>query len=284
MEEAEDRCRSAEIVIVNKFPINELTLRFMPLVKYIVVSATGYNNIDLDAVKKRNIPVSNVRDYSTESVAQHVFAAVFAILNKAEYYNKSVKSGVWAKKEDFCFYDHTITELSGKTIGIMGFGNIGSRVGDIAHAFGMKVLATTRNISKNKPDFVSFVTVENLLTHSDIVSLHIPLSIETESIINELTLNMMKANAILINTARGALVDENALLNALENGTIGGAALDVLRVEPPDASHPLIHHPRCLVTPHIAWASMESRQILLNGIKENILHFKQGNIINPIYT
>ncbi len=279
----EQRCSHAEIVIVNKFPINAETLSFMPFVRYIVVSATGYNNIDLNAVRARNIQVSNVKAYSTESVAQHVFASILAFFNRIEYYNNQVKEGRWASNQDFCFYDSPIIELKSQTIGIYGFGQIGERVGEIASAFGMKVLAYTRNRAKQKPEYVRFVDEVVLFKESDVLTLHCPLSESTSGLINSGNLAFMKKNAIIVNTGRGGLVNEHDLLEALENKIVSGAILDVLNTEPPQNDLPLTKHPRCFVTPHIAWASQAARIKLVHGIAENISAYLSGRIINSIF-
>lgn len=282
MSEVADRAKDADIIIVNKFLINEETLAHMPNVKYIVVAATGYNNIDLDAVKSRKIIVSNVRGYSTESVTQHVFASILAIMNKAAYYDDQVKAGRWAKSPDFCFYDHPIQDIAGLTMGILGYGTIGKRVGEVAAAFGMNVIAHTRSTKQKKSEYLKFVDIETLWKRSDILSLHCPLTESTKEIVNKTNLKKMKSTAILINTGRGALINENDLFYALDHGVIRGAALDVLTKEPPHFSNPLINHARCLVTPHIAWASQNARKTLINGIAQNIQAYLDGDAINIV--
>lgn len=277
-----ERCVNAEIVIVNKFPVNEMTLTCMPDVKYIVVAATGYNNIDIESVKKRNIQVSNVKGYSSESVTQHIFASILTLLNKIEYYDHQVKNGRWSASLDFCFYDHSILELSGKTMGIFGYGNIGSRVGKVAHAFGMKIIATVTNKNKEKPDYVTFVDEEAIFRDSDFLSLHCPLTDATSGIINKSNLLRMKNNAILINTARGKLIEERDLFYALDHGLIAGAILDVLTHEPPSITNPLLNHSRSLITPHIAWAGQQSRKKLIEGIASNISAYCSGQWLNRI--
>ena len=243
--ELAERAAEAEILIVNKFVIDEAALVLMPKVKYIVVAATGYNNIDVAATSKRNISVSNVRAYSTESVTQHVFALLLAIQNKVEYYDAQVKSGRWAQSADFCFYDHPIFEIAGMTLGLLGYGTIGKRVAQVAAAFGMSVIATTRNMTQEKPDYLQFVDLDTLLTTSDVLSLHCPLTEETREVIQKKNLQKMKSSAILINTGRGALIRENDLFYALDHGLIRGAALDVLTQE---------HHTfpiHCSITPGV---------------------------------
>lgn len=278
-----NRCEEAEIVIVNKFPVNEITLAKMPNLKFIVVAATGYNNISIDVVKNRNIPVSNVKGYSAESVTQHVFASIFALLNKLDYYNHEVRNGRWSACPDFCFFDHSITEIAGKVMGIFGYGSIGKRVAEVAFAFGMNVFVTARTPIKNKPDYINEVDKETLFKESDFLSLHCPLTNDTKEMINKDNLNKMKKQAILINTARGALINENDLLYALENGIISAAIIDVMNVEPPIQTNPLLTHPKCMVTPHLAWASQASRIRLMQGVADNIAAYLNGKIVNCIY-
>ncbi|MBK9257258.1 MAG: D-2-hydroxyacid dehydrogenase [Saprospiraceae bacterium] len=278
----QSRMKNVEVAIVNKFPVNEKTLNLMPDLKYIVVAATGYNNIDIETVKRKNIPVSNVKGYSTEGVAQHVFASIMTLFNRIAYYDEKVKYGEWSTCPDFCFYHHSIQELSGLTMGIIGYGDIGSRVGGIAHAFGMKVLASTRNQDKPKPDFIKFSDQNIIFKNADIITLHVPLSEETKEIINRNSLSTMKKNAILVNTARGPLINESDLLDALNEKTISGAVLDVLSKEPPENDNPLLKHPTVLITPHIAWAGLQSRQRLLNGLIENISQYQKGEILNRV--
>jgi glycerate dehydrogenase len=277
------RAKDAEILIVNKFVVNHSVLDQMPFLKYIVVAATGYNNIDVDAVKSRGIKVSNVRGYSSESVTQHVFASIFAIRNKLEYYDSQVKAGRWSKCKDFCFYDHSIEEISGQTMGIYGYGTIGQRVGKVANAFGMKVLVKSGKNDNGRYDCVQFVSEEELFTTSDIISLHCPLNDTTAGIINRQNLEKMKKNTLIINTGRGGLIIDDDLVFALDHEIIAGAALDVLVSEPPALTNALIHHPKCLITPHIAWTGKTSRQSLINGIAANIAAFLEGRWENNIY-
>lgn len=278
-----ERCENAEVIIVNKFPVNETTLNCMPEVKYIVVAATGYNNIDVDVVKRKGIQVSNVSGYSSESVTQHIFASILTFLNKVDYYDQQVKNGRWSSCPDFCFYDHPILELSGKTMGIFGYGNIGSRVGEVAHAFGMKIIAKVNKKDKEKPDYVTFVDEDTIFKDSDFLSLHCPLSESTSGIIHKTNLQKMKNTAILINTARGKLIEERDLFYALDHGVIAGAILDVLTAEPPHITNPLLNHSKCLITPHIAWAGQNSRRKLIEGIANNISTYCNNLWINRIY-
>ncbi len=283
MEQLKDRASAAEIIIVNKFPVNKVSLTLMPNVKFICVAATGFNNVEIAAVAERGIEVSNVKGYSKDSVAQHVFACILAITNRPEYYSHQVAQGRWSSSPDFCFYDHTIGELAGKTMGIYGYGTIGRKVGEIAHSFGMEVISKGRDLKLEKPDYVRFVDQETLISSSDIISLHCPLTNETHGIINFENLQKMKSTAIVINTGRGGLVIENDLKEALDQGLIGGAILDVLQEEPPITGNPLIGHPKCMITPHQAWASKESRQRLLDGVAQNIKCYLNGQWINRVY-
>jgi len=273
--------KEADIIITNKVVIDQVVLNKLPNLKYICVAATGYNNIDLGAARAMGIPVSNVKGYSTTGVVQHVFALLMAILNKVEPYNKAVQAGRWQSSSDFTFYDHSISELSGKTFGIFGFGTIGASVAKVAVAFGMKVLATRRSYAENTED-ITFVDKEDLFTKSDIISLHAPLNEETEGVVNSKLLTLMKRSAILINTARGPLVNEKDLATALKEGVIKAAGLDVLSQEPPTDGNPLIGIDNCIITPHQAWASIESRHRLLSGLVDNISSYQSGEILNRV--
>lgn len=277
-----ERCQGAEIVISNKVVLNEDILKSLPDLKYIVVAATGYNNIDTQAAAELKIPVSNVSGYSTEGVVQHTFALLFAILNKVADYNNKVQQGRWVKAPDFCFYDHTISEVAGKTMGIYGYGTIGKRIAQVATTLGMKVKAYTRSPEKEIRPAVSLVSEEELFTTSDIISIHAPLNGSTKGLINKHVLSKMKSTSILINTARGPIVNEADLADALKDKIIAAAALDTLSVEPQEENHVLLGIPNCIITPHIAWASLESRMRLLDGICENIISFQKEKVINQV--
>jgi glycerate dehydrogenase len=282
-EQAAERAGDAEIIIVNKFPVNETTLSAMPSVKYICVAATGYNNIDIPAVRSRGIQVSNVRDYSTDSVAQHVFASILAWYNRIERYDSLVKAGQWSAQDDFCFYTETIFPLRGKTLGIAGYGAIGKKVAGIGLAFGMDIIVCNR--SQIAPEAgIRQVSKEECLRQSDILTLHMPLTEDTRHWIDKKALHLMKQGSLLINTARGPLVSLDDLLAVLNTGVIGGAILDVLDAEPPKDPHPVIFHERCIVTPHIAWAGLEARQKLLEGIRANISAYLNGQWIHPVFS
>jgi glycerate dehydrogenase len=279
--DAMSRVQHADILIVNKFKINADVLMQAPGLKYITVAATGYNNVDLSSTKEKNILVSNVKGYSTSSVAQHLFAALLAVQNRSEYYFNEVNNERWNLSLDFCFYDHSVEEIYGKTMGIAGYGAIGQSVAAIAAAFGMEVLVLEhKNINtKEKYKIVNF---EYLMEHSDVLTLHLPLNEKTRSIISAENLYKMKKNAILINTGRGPLINEEELAQHLKENPEFKAILDVLIEEPPSRGNLLIGLPNCHITPHIAWASRQARQRLIHGLAHNIRSFQQGMPVNLV--
>lgn len=277
--QVKERIKDADIVITNKNQLNAENLAGSK-VKYIGLFATGYNNIDTVYAKANNITVCNAPGYSTEAVAQHTMAFILAILDRVGEYNETVKNGDWIKSRTFSYFPLPLSELSHKTIGIVGYGSIGRRVGDIAKAFNMKVLVTNR--SKVNDDTVTQVPFEELLKNSDIVTLHCPLNKDSENIMNEDAFNKMKDGAIFINTARGGMVDESALRKALESGKLLGAGIDVLRQEPMDKDCPLYNAPNCYITPHIAWAGKETRLRLLDIVYDNIKAFLNGTPQNTV--
>ena len=262
--------------MANKALITEEILQHLPQLKYIGVVATGYNNIDIEAARKRNIIVTNVKAYGPASVAQHTFALILAFTNRIETHSQSVHAGDWSHSPDFCYWKSPLTELQDKTLGLIGLGDIGSQVAKIATAMGMKVIAYRKNPSLTKQGDITMVSLEELFKISDVVSLHCPLTEETKGIINKNTLSTMKSNAILINTGRGPLIVEEDLAQALNKGVIGGAGLDVLSVEPPKADNPLLNAVNCLITPHIAWASVEARARLMVMVADNFKAFEKG--------
>lgn len=276
------RASDAEIIIVNKFVMDESAIASLPNLKYIIVAATGYNNVDIEACKAKGITVSNIRNYSGDGVTQHVFALMFEAINSVGYYNNAVKAGRWSKSPDFCFYDHSIPSIQGMTLGIIGYGSIGQQVAKVARAFGMKVLVYTRNPQLSDDRHLAFVSKDALFKGSDVISLHCPLNENTNEIINKTSLATMKPNAILINTGRGGLVNEAALFHALDHDIISMAALDVLQVEPPHPTNPLLYHSKTIITPHIAWANVNSRKILLDKICHCVEAYKKGTIINSV--
>ncbi|MGM9863589.1 MAG: D-2-hydroxyacid dehydrogenase [Lepagella sp.] len=278
-EQVVERCRDAEAVFSNKVVMDAAVIAALPHLRFIGVLATGYNNIDLEAARRAGVTVCNVPAYSTDSVAQLVFALLLEITNRVADYSHSVKRGDWAKCPSFSYRIAPISELSGKTMGIIGFGNIGLRVATIARAFGMTVLTTSR---RNLPEWAERVKLDELLSRSHVVSLNSALTPATYHIINEETLMLMRPDAILINTSRGALVDEDALAAALEHGQIAAAAVDVLEEEPPRSGSPLIDTAQSVITPHVAWQSTEARRRLLAISVENLRAFLAGQPQNVV--
>jgi glycerate dehydrogenase len=269
-----ERCRDAEIVITNKTPFNKETLEQLSSLKLIAVTATGYNIIDTEAARAKNIKVCNVPAYGTFSVSQHTFALILAITNHVALHADSVKQGDWVKGADWCYTKAPLTELAGKILGIVGMGNIGEQVGRIASAFGMGVIFYSAH--KKEFNFATYVSLQDVFRHSDYISLHCPLKADNAQFVNKDLLSQMKPTAWLINTARGQLIHEADLADALNKNRIGGAALDVLSVEPPKADNPLLKAKNCLITPHNAWASKEARERILKVTVENIKAFEEG--------
>lgn len=276
------RCADAEIVITNKSVLNREIIESLPKLKYIGVTATGYNVVDVVAAKERGIVVTNVPGYSSPAVAQLVFALVLELTNHVGHHAQSVSDGRWVACPDFCYWDHPIIELSGRTLGIIGYGDIGSSVAHIATAFGMKVLASKREWKTPPPDGVTPATIDEVFQNSDVISLHCPLTDATKHLVGERTLALMKPTAFLINTGRGPLVDEAALAQALNAGRIAGAGLDVLSVEPPKADNPLLGARNLLITPHIGWASHEARVRLIETTATNLRAFLDGKPVNVV--
>ena len=265
-----ERSKNATVIITNKVVFSNEIIKELPLLQLICVAATGYNSIDIKAAKKFGVKVANVVGYAAPSVAQHVFAQILRIRNDIHLHNLAVQEKKWSQNPDWSFTEKKIVELSGQTMGIYGLGMIGTKVAEIALAFGMKVIATRKDNKKPTIDGVKLVEFEKLLQKSDVLSLHAPLTEENTGILNETNLAMMKSSAILINTGRGGLINEEELKWALENNKIAYAALDVLSEEPPPEDHPLFGIDNCIITPHMAWASFESRQRLLHGVVQNV--------------
>lgn len=276
-----ERAAGAEIVLTNKVPMNAATIAALPSLRYIGVLATGYNIVDTKAAAEHGVTVTNIPAYSTASVAQHVFALLFAAVARVEDYAARVAAGEWSNCADFTFRTGEWYELAGKTMGIVAMGNIGRAVAQIAHALGMNVVAVTSR-PEALPSFCTAVDMDTLFRSSDVVSLHCPLTPETKHLVNAGRLASMKPSTIIINTSRGPVVDEEALAQALHKGSIAAAAVDVLSTEPPAADNPLLHAPRCLITPHIAWASAEARGRLMNIATGNIKAFIKGEPVNVI--
>lgn len=282
-EEAIRRIGENEIVLVNKVPITENVLNACPNIQLICVQATGYNIVDCAACAKRNIPVTNVPSYGTAAVAQFTFALMLELCHRIGHHDHAVHQGKWCQCSNFCFWDTPQMELAGKTLGIIGFGRIGQAVAKLAQAFGMHVLAYNRTQRKEHHALAEYVDLDTLYARSDIISLHCPLFQNNSGLINEESIRKMKDGAILINTARGGLLDEAAVAHALSSGKLRAAAVDVLSEEPMKRDNPLLTAPNCIITPHIAWAPMESRQRLLDCVVENIRMFLAGtpqNIVN----
>lgn len=278
-----ERAIESEIVLTNKVIIDDNTMAQLPKLLYIGVLATGYNVVDIEAARKRGIIVTNIPAYSTNSVAQMVFAHILNIVQQVDTYAKEAQEGKWTNCPDFCYYNHTLMELAGKTIGIVGLGNTGMATARIASAFGMKVVALTSKTADRLPEGITPVCLDELLHESDIVSLHCPLTDSTRELINKTTLAKMKKSAILINTGRGPLVNEADLATALNNGDIQAFGADVLSKEPPTADNPLLSAKNCFITPHIAWATIDARRRLMEIAAENISQFIQGEtIVNQI--
>lgn len=276
-----ERTKDCEIVITNKTPLRKELLKTLPKLKYIGLLSTGFNIVDWEYCKEKGIPVCNIPSYSTSAVAQLVFALILEHTNAVAIHSNSVHSGEWAASKDFCYWKTPLTELDGKTLGIIGFGKIGKAVAKIAAAFGMKVIASTNHPAPFEN--VEFCGREELLSKSDFVSIHCPLTPLTEGMVNADFLSKMKPSAFLVNTSRGQVVDENALADALKSGVIAGAGLDVMTVEPPKADNPLFGLSNCLITPHIAWAGFETRERLMKIAKENVLAFLDGKPQNIVY-
>lgn len=272
--------RGCDAIIVNKVIIDRAFLDACPSIKYVGVFATGYNVVDTALCRERGVTVCNVPDYSTNAVAQHVFALILSIYCRIPDYVASVAAGDWTKSRTFCYFPWRTYEIAGKTIGILGYGNIGKAVAKIAAAFGMNVVISTRTKPENCPYKV--LSFEEMLAVSDIVTLHCPLNAATEKIINGHSISLMKDGATLINTARGGLVDEEALRAALESGKLSAAGVDVISEEPMKPDNPLLGAKNCLITPHIAWVPLETRRRLLKIAAENLKGFLEGNPQNVV--
>ena len=276
------RAAEAEVVLTNKVVIGRGEMAQLPHLKYIGVLATGYNVVDIEAAHERGITVTNVPAYSTESVAQMVFAHLLTVTNRTEHYAIANREGRWTNNKDFCYWDFPHMELSGKTFGIIGLGNIGMRVATIANAFGMRVCAYTSKSEDQLPCFIEKKSQEELFSECDVISLHCPLTPDTRHLINSETLQKMKSSAILINTGRGPLIDDQAVAEALAEDRLAAFCADVLTEEPPKATNPLLGQPNAFITPHIAWASTEARIRLLHVAIANVRSFLSGHPQNVV--
>jgi glycerate dehydrogenase len=279
-EELLKRAQGAEVLLTNKVVLDRQAMEDLPDLKYIGVLATGYNVVDLEAATRHGVVVTNVPAYSTDSVAQMTFALLLELTNKVGVHHEAVKSGMWSASLDFSFRKHALIELSGLALGVVGYGAIGRPVARIAEAMGMKVLVHTS--TPRKGDGSKFVDLDTLFSKSDVVTLHCPLTEETEGIVSRDRLRTMKPSSFLINTARGPLVDEQALANALNEGKIAGAGLDVLVEEPPLPENPLLSAKNCIITPHIAWATLAARQRLMDIIVGNLKAWMDNRPVNTV--
>jgi glycerate dehydrogenase len=292
-EEVHRRAEGAQIVLTNKTVLSRVDIEQLPELRYIGVLATGYNIVDVGAARERGVPVTNVPTYGTQSVAQMVFAHLLNLAQRVGYHGQTVADGRWSACEDFCYWDYPLVELAGLTMGIVGFGRIGRATARLASAFGMKVLvydpvlpsAVAEEVEPEEiePEEIEIVELDAIFRLSDVISLHCPLTPETQQLVDRDRLALMKPSAFLINTSRGPLVDEQALVEALDSGGIAGAGLDVLAVEPPRADNPLLRAKNCFVTPHIAWATRSARERLLRTVVANVRAFIEGrpqNVVN----
>lgn len=284
-EQVVERAAEAEILLTNKAIVSRSAIEQLPRLRYIGVLATGYNIVNIEAARQRGIPVTNVPTYATQSVAQAVFAHLLNLTHHTAEHAQGVRAGRWSACEDFCYWQWPLIDLAGLRMGIIGFGRIGQAVARIAQAFQMQVLVYDANpeLKKNLPAGVQWAELEELFRQSDVVSLHCPLTAENQRLVNAQRLALMKPTAFLINTARGGLIDEAALAEALNSGQIAGAGLDVLSAEPPPATNPLLSARNCYITPHQAWATKAARQRLIQAAADNIRAFLEGkpqNVVN----
>ncbi len=278
-----ERARDAEIVLTNKTVLDAETIAQLPRLQLICVLATGYNIVDIAAARRRGVPVVNVPEYGTDSVAQHTFALLLELCHRVGVHDRLVHESAWARAPDFCFWHMPPVELRGLAMGIVGFGRIGQRVGEIAHAFGMRVFAAGGR-RRPTPPYGNFhwLDIPELFALADVVSLHCPLTAENAGFVNRELLARMKPSAFLLNTARGGLVDEQALADALAAGRLAGAALDVVSAEPIRPDNPLLRVPNCILTPHMAWGSLAARRRLVEATAKNVAAFLEGRPVNVV--
>ena len=278
-----ERAKDADIVITNKTPVTKEIIDCLPKLKFVALMSTGYNIVDYVYLKEKGIPVSNIPSYSTDAVAQLVMSFILELAMNVGLHSESVKKGEWSDCADFCYWKTPLTEISGKTLGIFGLGKIGRAVAERAKAFGMNIVAYAPRIHGDEPDYIKLLPLDEMLSVSDVVSMHCPLTPETEGIVNNDSIDKMKDGAYFINTSRGTVVNETALAAALNSGKLGGAGLDVLSTEPPKKDNPLLTAKNCFITPHIAWASFETRTRLISILYDNLDAFINGkpqNVIN----
>lgn len=281
-----ERCENADIILTNKTPLTRETLLKLKKAKFIALLSTGYNVVDIDCARELSIPVSNIPSYSTNAVAQLTFSLILEITNAVGLHSESVRAGDWSRCPDFCYWKTPLSELAGKTLGIVGFGKIGQAVADIAEAFKMNVVAVSgHETDQSHRKSFRWVDTDTLAKTSDIITFHCPLTEKTTGLVNEEFIKKCKDGAIIINTSRGPVIDDNALADALNSGKIRGAGLDVLSTEPPEESNPLLKARNCFITPHIAWAGFETRERLMNILEENVKAYIDGrpqNVVNGI--
>lgn len=274
-----DRCTGRQVVITNKVPFDRRRMEALASLKYIGVTATGYNIIDIEAARELGIAVTNIPSYSTDAVAQHVFAFILEVSNAVALHDKSVKERQWERSDTFCYWKTPLFELAGKRLGIVGLGNIGRRVASIAKAFAMDVVSYSPH---SRMEGVKAVDLDTLMSTSDIITLHCPLNAQTRGIVCDESLSKVKPGAILINASRGPLVEEDAVIRALESGRLSRYCADVLDVEPPRGGSRLAMHPASIITPHIAWAPLETRRRLLSLVEDNLEAFLKGEKLNRV--
>ncbi len=277
-----DRLAGADIALVNKVKLSRETLSQLPNLRYIGVTATGYDIIDVTAAREKNIAVTNVKGYSTPSVAQVTFALLLELTHHVGQHDRSVHAGEWVASPDFCYWKSPLIELAGKTLGLVGYGDIGKQVADVGRAFGMNVLVNRRHTDQQPESGIRYVERDVLFAESDVVSLHCPATPDTIGFVDADLVSQMKPTSFLLNTSRGSLLNEQAVANALNTGIIAGAGLDVLATEPPSADNPLLTARNCIITPHIAWASFEARKRLLHEVIENVRAFESGEKRNRV--
>jgi len=276
------RAKDVDVLITNKCILTKEIIDNLPSLKLIQVAATGYNNVDLNAARKNDIMVCNISGYSTKSVAQHVFAMLLNFINQVHVYNSECKAGEWSKKQDFSYWHNPIPALNEMTFGIIGYGKIGQAVAKIASAFGLKIIVSQKYDLTSEDSNISFESQDYIFENSDILSLHVPLNDSTDKFINQSSLEKMKNNAILINTGRGGLINEDDLASALNSGKIAAALLDVLSSEPPKKTNVLVSAKNCFITPHQAWANQYARKKLLRGVIDNIKGFYNNAPLNVV--
>ena len=278
-----ERAAGAEIIFTNKTPVNEEAINQLSSLKFIGVLATGYNIVNTEVARSKGVMVVNVPGYGTTSVVQMTFGLLLELCLHVQHHSDTVMEGKWARSADWCYWDYPLVELAGKTIGIIGFGRIGQQVGDVATAFGMNIIGSSRTQSdqSHRKNF-KWATVPELLEQSDVVSIHCPLFPDTQGLINRENLKRMKRSALLLNTSRGPIVVDQDLADALNNDVIAGAGIDVLSVEPPSKDNPLFKTKNCIITPHIAWATKEARERLMDITEKNLAAFLKGKPVNVV--